>query len=105
MTDPPIPGLEPDTGRLDARYARFLGACKTCRAPILWAATAAGRPMPIDARPDERGNLRLTIHLQGGRDNDTLTAAVALPEQRDPPLYVAHFSTCPDANRHRKARR
>ena len=97
MTDVPIPGLEPEQGRLDARYARFMGVCKSCRASILWATSARGTPMPVDVRPDERGNLTLAV---AGKD---LHARVE--PDAPAPRYMPHHATCPDAARHRKAKR
>jgi hypothetical protein len=32
--------------------------CSTCKAPILWAITSGGHPMPIDPDPVADGNLR-----------------------------------------------
>lgn len=93
----PLPGLEPATGALDARYSRWLGACTTCRAAVLWTVTAAGHRTPVNVRPDERGNLRLTL-------GHTLRSHVPEPDDRAGDLYLSHFVTCPQAKQHRKAR-
>lgn len=34
-------------------------ACGSCDAPIIWASTVKGRPMPVDAEPDPDGNILL----------------------------------------------
>ena len=97
MTDQPIPGLGPDKGPLNTTHARWLGICRTCRQPILWAVTTTGRRIPVDVHPTERGNLTLVT------DGHQLIAGVHV--DADGPRYLSHFATCKDANRHRKARR
>ncbi len=71
------------------------GTCTSCHQPVIWAATAAGKRMPVDQIPVEHGNVMLsgpvpmaTVVSKGGRK----------PGQR---LYVSHFSTCPRADKHR----
>ncbi len=61
------------------------GKCRSCSADILWATTEAGKTIPLDVKPapglfsvDERG--------------------VA----RSAKVYVSHFATCPNAQKHRK---
>jgi hypothetical protein len=75
--------------------------CTTCKAPILWAITSGGHPMPIDVDPVADGNLRLE-HGAGEMPH----VVVVPPSRRDPSesLYVAHFRTCPYADQHRRRR-
>lgn len=55
--------------------------------------------MPFDAEPVPDGNVVLTYPSPGGA-----LALVVDPDQTsidDPPRYVSHFATCPNAARHR----
>ena len=58
--------------------------CRSCRAPIRWVKTPAGKAAPLDAQPEKR----YVISGDGkqGKIVDT---------------YVSHFATCPDAKQHR----
>lgn len=69
--------------------------CRSCGAPVRWVPTEAGRSMPLDAEPSDRGNveLRAGVAVVVDPDQPTLTGE---------PRYVAHFSTCPDADRWRR---
>jgi hypothetical protein len=69
--------------------------CVTCRAPIRWAFTVNGKPMPLDPDPVAGGNVAL---------DDTGRATVVPADRRAGPLYVAHFTTCPYAAEHRRRR-
>lgn len=55
--------------------------CKSCRARIIFLPTTAGKNMPVDADTVEP-------------DDDEYEA----------PRHISHFSTCIDADKHRKAR-
>ena len=79
--------------------------CASCKAPIRWAITAGGHPMPIDPNPVTDGNLRLE-HGRGGGHAGMPRVTVVPPAQRVDGewLYVAHFRTCPYADQHRKRR-
>lgn len=82
--------------------------CRSCSAAIVWAQTINGKQIPVDHLPVANGNVDLVSHSDpreapiahmldatGQRDVDGL--------RRSPFLrYVSHFSTCPDAARHRK---
>lgn len=62
-------------------HERRITRCRTCRAMIIWLPTPQGRAMPIDAdsvQPEDE-------EYEHGR-------------------HVSHFSTCPNAAQHRKAR-
>lgn len=71
-----------------------MSACRLCSAPLRWARTSNGKPMPLDPEPNDAGNVTLdergtaTVHGQG--------AAV------DGVRYMAHFVTCPDWQRRRR---
>ncbi|MCA9676771.1 MAG: hypothetical protein KC464_17185 [Myxococcales bacterium] len=66
-----------------------------CRAPILWARTAAGEPMPVDVDPSPDGELDL---VDGRVYPYGLEAAAAKR-----PRYRAHWASCPDADDFRRA--
>lgn len=67
--------------------------CRTCSAPLVWATSEAGRPMPFDAQPTVGG----THTVVSGR-------ATFVPEaKRRGQLYTSHFATCPQASQHRRA--
>lgn len=70
--------------------------CRSCGARLVWATTAAGEPMPLDAEPVPGiGNVRLA---DGRAEVLGPLEAAASSEV----LYTAHFATCPDAAMHRK---
>lgn len=74
--------------------------CRTCEAPIFWAITDGGKRMPVDLRPVDDGNLVIV----GLADVPRVTVVEqSAPMLDDPPRYVSHFATCPDAEHHRKA--
>lgn len=73
-----------------------MSACRSCGAPIKWATSWNGPPIPLDPVPREDGN----IHLDHGRavvvhrfDGDELGA-----------MFVSHFATCPHADQWRRPR-
>jgi hypothetical protein len=60
------------------------GVCKTCGAPIFWAVTRAGRPIPIDKEPVGDGNLEII-------DAEAIYIGFRLS---DGPRWVSHLATC-----------
>ena len=82
-----------------------MATCRSCLAPITWAISVHGRPIPIDAEPVEGGNLVL---VDGTHDTDRGAEPVTIARRPDAllepdlPRYVAHFTTCPNADEHRK---
>lgn len=75
--------------------------CRTCHAPIRWAFTEKGRRMPVDPEPHPEGTIALEPIPGASRDVTTMRAIVVAIGSR-PTLYRSHFSTCPQADRHRK---
>ncbi len=75
--------------------------CRSCSAPVLWVTWASEKKMPIDTTPSPVGNVVVT-HRQ--KEN------VLFVEKFDPALhenrkrYTSHFSTCPNADQHRKGK-
>lgn len=70
--------------------------CSTCGAPVLWAKTSKGKPIPLDLEPRVDGN----IVLERG------VALVLGPLERlqrgAETRYVSHFATCVDADKFRR---
>lgn len=80
--------------------------CRSCGAAIIWARSeSTDRWMPMDAEPAATG----TFVLMGWDDppvavrfdpNATDDAIASVRER-----FVSHFSTCPNADAHRRATR
>lgn len=82
--------------------------CRSCRAEVLWAQWNSGKRMPVDAEPDMRplpkgGNLVLSV--RGGAFG-SLVVEKFDPSKHDAKRnrYTSHFSTCPNAEEHRRGR-
>ena len=69
--------------------------CRSCHAPIVWARTASGKTMPVDAVETPDGNLVLTLGADGYH-----VEVVGATDDR--PRHRPHFATCPDADSWRK---
>jgi len=87
--------------------------CRSCGEPIIWTITTNGKRMPVDAEPvPARRGFRIDETVlddaQMGFNNDDLRpgkdilATFTAEPARDERLYQSHFSTCPDANEHRR---
>lgn len=71
-------------------------SCPSCAAPVIFATTANGDSMTLDAAPYLGGNVRL---IDGWR------AEVVGPlEAMDVELYGSHFARCPQAKEWRRRR-
>lgn len=69
--------------------------CSSCGAEIMWAKTLGGKSIPLDMIAVANGNVYLTgdvAHVM--HKNETAHINV--------PLYRTHFSSCPNAAKHRK---
>ncbi len=62
--------------------------CRSCGAAIVWAVTENGKRMPLDAKPEKR-------LVREGRQEPPLVRVVD--------TYTSHFTSCPNADQHRKA--
>lgn len=71
------------------------GACRTCKAPIVWARTRTGMAIPLDPEPVPNGN----VEVAGPAGE---VAASYVQAEPDVVRYVSHFATCPDAGQHRR---
>ena len=70
--------------------------CRSCSAPLIWATSPKGRPLPLDARavvyvidPNE-------TKPQAEKANDESGTAA---------YYVSHFATCPNASSHSRRKK
>ena len=77
--------------------------CKSCGAPIVWIRTRAGKAMPCDAqrvyivnRP--RGSAKVVT------DDGFVLSGDVVTDPAEATVYghISHFSTCPNADAHRK---
>lgn len=75
--------------------------CRSCKKPIIWAVTEAGKRMPVDVESSALGNVRLRE-----RDGDVPLAVVLKPAEMfgKTGLRTSHFVTCPDAADWRRKR-
>lgn len=71
-----------------------MSKCKGCQAAVVWCRTAAGKWIPVDAKPNPEGNLVLRESLQAASPK----IAVVVNLFTDPELerYMPHHATCPD---------
>lgn len=79
-----------------------MNTCRSCGARIRWATTANGNRMPIDDEPVPDGNIVLSDPTPGAYAPVALLVDPDAPMLDDPPRFVAHFATCPNADQHRK---
>ena len=56
--------------------------------------------MPVDPAPSERGNICIVQGIGHVLAKDEIPKAKAGGER----LWIAHFATCPNARKHRKAK-
>jgi hypothetical protein len=73
--------------------------CRSCGAPIIWSTTIGlGRRIPLDAEPVGDGNVVLT--LKGAM----VSPPSGVPDPTGSKRYKSHFSTCPNAAKHRRGK-
>lgn len=66
-----------------------------CGARIVWAKTARGKNMPVNADPDDTG----TVVLRGEPPLALVVPDGAYPEE---PRYRAHWADCPRSDEFRR---
>lgn len=70
--------------------------CRVCPAPIRWARTTNGRPIPLDYDPDPAGNVKLTVDDPPDPTAHVLNAGQAARAREDgEELFMPHHATCP----------
>lgn len=80
-----------------------MAKCSSCHQEIRWAVTeATGRRMPLDPELVPNGNVLIVDRMTDGHE----TPIVRVLKKGDPApeggAYVSHFSSCPQASRHRR---
>jgi hypothetical protein len=94
------------TGAVTATQVGSSPRCRSCGAAIWFGLTAKGRRMPLDPSPVEDGNVVMDrLERQQVHDLPHVRVLGKGEDVGDTPRYVAHFSTCPDAERHRRRNR
>jgi hypothetical protein len=76
--------------------------CSSCKSPVWWAITTAGKRMPMDPAPTDAGNMIII-----DRDQPAPIVKALRPREAvapDVPRYVSHFATCPNSRAHRRSR-
>ena len=79
-----------------------MSRCRSCNAEIIWIKMASGKNMPVDPY------LRTVIKGEGSEtlvteDGHIIHGRFASYEEgANASGYISHFSTCPNANQHRK---
>jgi hypothetical protein len=87
----------------DKLFPFIVSFCRSCRAPIIWGETAAGKRLSMDATPVPAGKWWIERHRGVPRliyvpDAMTARQLGVKPEE----LRVPHFATCPQAPSWRK---
>ena len=80
--------------------------CKSCGAKIKWIDTSAGKKMPVNAEQvkywQRDGAKGKAVTLNGEVISCDFTGDISKPTGVG---YISHFSTCPNADAHRKGKR
>lgn len=74
---------------------RKFGECRWCGGPVVWASTASGKSMPVDAEPDPRGNVVLVSHPEKDRPlavvlHTEFERSSVAPDS----IHTSHMQTC-----------
>lgn len=85
-----------------------MARCRGCGAEILWALNGSGKREPVDAEPIANGNIEIEETLVDGEGRRTPLIRHLKKGEIDtlfepPPRYVSHFSSCPQAAKHRRS--
>jgi hypothetical protein len=95
--------LRPEDARGDRPIFWQTAQCRSCKAEVIWADTAKGKRMPVDATPNPAGTVVL---VDQGVTNPPLAMVIHTEQEQAsaPPesLHTSHFATCPNADRHRR---
>ena len=80
-----------------------MSRCRSCGAEIIWIKMMSGKAMPVNAQPvqywEKRGAAGKVVTPEG----EVVSCEFTGDERTDPKMgYISHFSTCPNANKHRK---
>jgi hypothetical protein len=70
--------------------------CGSCNAPIRWARTEKGKPMPLDVEPHPAGTVAI-VGVAGGSPVAHVLRRVEISAHAGA-RYRTHFETCPQAS-------
>ena len=70
-------------------------SCKSCGAPIFYVASERGNNMPLNSKPEKR----VVLTNEAGY---LVKNASEVSVGRVVDVYISHFATCPNANKHRR---
>lgn len=76
--------------------------CQSCGAAIFWAVSVNGSRMPINAEPVVDGNVLVSVSRSNPENKKCIVLAHAAVKPKDRRLFTSHFSTCPNARKHRR---
>lgn len=77
-----------------------MSACRSCGAELLWAFTATGSRMPLNAEPSDAGNVVLSVGPTGQREATVIVEGD--PRGDSQALYIPHHAVCPDGKKWRR---
>lgn len=79
-----------------------MSRCRSCDAEVVWATSQTGKAMPLNAKPDPFGNVK--VYGRPGALSAVVVAGVELEETRrlGVDLYMPHHATCPQGPAWRK---
>lgn len=79
-----------------------MARCRSCGAEIVWATSPTGKAMPLNAKPDPMGNVR--VFGPSGARSAVVLAGEKLDAARShgASLFMPHHATCPDGRAWRK---
>jgi len=93
--------------------------CRSCRALMMWCETPKGSRMPVDVERRPDGNVRVIFRrlydeplavvlgpaqLEAARAEHREHYEQGLTDEPELRLYTSHFATCPQAEKHRRAK-
>lgn len=84
-----------------------MSTCRSCGAPIWWVLFRDSRKAnPLNPTPDPKGTIGI---VQGQKHHDGSPLAIVVKNDVDANAvgadrYTSHFSDCPNAGQHRRAR-
>lgn len=73
-----------------------MSVCRVCPAAIIWAVTANGKAMPVDAEPADGGNVKLTPTSPGQAPRADVLGPMEVALEPDGSLHWPHHATCPN---------
>jgi len=85
-----------------------VSGCRSCKAPVLWVQTEAGKAMPLDPEPHADGNVEMTGRVARSKLGGMVQVVRVVAPQSSlfgdeaPTRYLPHFATCPQADEHRQ---